>query len=52
MVEQDYGILRKGATVRNSQTNSILERVHQNLENIIRTFEIHDSGNDNKIPLG
>jgi len=43
MVEQDYGILRKGTTVRNPQANSVLERVHQTLGNIIRTFEIHDS---------
>jgi len=43
MVEQDYGILRKGTTARNPQANSNLERVHQTLGNIIRTFEVHDS---------
>jgi len=43
MAEQDYGILRKGTTLRNPQANSIFERVHQTLGNIIRTFEIHDS---------
>jgi len=43
MIENDYGIIRKGTTVRNPQANSILERVHQTLGNIIRTFELHDS---------
>jgi len=43
MVEQDYGILRKGTTVRNPQANSILERIHLTLGNIINFFEINDS---------
>jgi len=29
--------------VRNPQTNSILERVHQTIANILRTFKIHDT---------
>mgnify|MGYP000620621369 CR=1 FL=1 len=41
MIENDYGIKRRGATVRNPQANLILERVHQTLGNIIRTFELH-----------
>jgi len=43
MIEEDYGIKRKGTTVRNPQANSILERVHQTFGNIIRTFEVHHS---------
>jgi len=43
MIENDYGITRKGTTVRNPQANSIIERVHQTLGNIIRTFEVHHS---------
>jgi hypothetical protein len=38
MIENDYGIKRKGNTVQNPQANAILERVHQTTENIIRTF--------------
>jgi hypothetical protein len=38
MIETDYGIKRKGSTVRNPQSNAILERVHQTIGNIIRTF--------------
>jgi len=43
MVEDDYGIIRRGTTVRNPQANAILERVHQTIGNIIQTFEVHDS---------
>jgi len=43
MIEDDYGIIRKGTTVRNPQANAVLERVHQTIGNIIRTFEVHNS---------
>ena len=43
MIEEDYGITRRGTTTRNPQANSILERIHQTLGNIIRTFELHKS---------
>jgi len=43
MIEDDYGIIRKGTTVRNPQANAVLERVHQTISNIIRTFEVHNS---------
>jgi hypothetical protein len=39
MIEKDYGIKRKGTTVRNPQANAIIERVlHQTIGNIIKTF--------------
>jgi hypothetical protein len=38
MIENDYGIKRRGTTVRNPQANAILERIHQTIGNIIRTF--------------
>jgi hypothetical protein len=38
MIENDYGIKRKGTTVRNPQANEILERVHQTIGNIIWMF--------------
>jgi RNase H-like domain found in reverse transcriptase/Reverse transcriptase (RNA-dependent DNA polymerase)/Integrase zinc binding domain len=43
MVQNDYGIKRKGTTVRNPQANAILERIHQTLGNIIRTFDIYNN---------
>lgn len=42
MIENDYGIKRKGSTVRNPQSNAILERVHQTIGNMIRTFNKDD----------
>ena len=32
----------KGTTVRNPQANAVLERIHQTLGNIIRTFQLQD----------
>jgi len=52
MIEQDYGITRKETiTVRNPQANSVIERVHQTLGNIIRTFEVHYSNMTMEPPL-
>lgn len=42
MITNDYGIERKGTTVRNPQANAVLERIHQTLGNIIRTFQLQD----------
>ena len=42
MISDDYGITKRPITVRNPQTNSIIERIHQTLGNIIRTFELHN----------
>ena len=39
---QEYGIVKKTITTRNPQANAILERVHQTIGNIIRTFEFDD----------
>ena len=43
MIKDDYGIEKKGTTVQNPQANAILERIHQTLGNILRTFELHKS---------
>ena len=40
MVEKDYGIKKKPTTTRNPQANSIIERIHQTIGNMIRTFQI------------
>ena len=44
MIADDYGITKRPITVRNPQANSIIERIHQTLGNIIRTFELHEDG--------
>jgi hypothetical protein len=40
MVREDYGLKIKPITTRNPQANAIIERVHQTIGNIIRTFDI------------
>ena len=42
MIADDYGITKRPITVRNPQANAIIERIHQTLGNIIRTFELHE----------
>jgi transposase InsO family protein len=43
MIKEDYAIKAKPITVRNPQANAIVERVHQVLGNIIRTFELESN---------
>ena len=38
MLQDKYGIIRKPITTRNPQANSLLERAHQMIGNIIHTF--------------
>ena len=45
LLTKDYGIQRKPITTRNPQANSIVERAHQTLHNMIRTQRIR-SKND------
>ena len=42
-LKHEYGITRKVITTRNPQANSIVERVHQVLHNMIRTIGIRDA---------
>ena len=42
MIQADYGITVKPIILRNPHTNSILERVHQPIGNIIRSFKVQD----------
>ena len=43
MIEKDYGITRQSITTRNPQENPILERAHQTISNILRTFQVNNS---------
>ena len=43
MLKEDYGITRKPITTRNPQANSMLERAHQTISNILRTFQVNNS---------
>ena len=42
-----YGLKRKTITTRNPQSNAIIERIHQTIENIIRTFGVSNIVNNN-----
>ena len=43
LIKKEYGITRKPITVRNPQANAIVERVHQTIGNMIRTFELENN---------
>jgi hypothetical protein len=42
MCVNDYGIKRKVISMRNPQANAIVERTHQMLGNLIRSFQLQD----------
>ena len=46
----DYGVKKKPITTRNPQANAVVERIHQTIGNIIRTFELQDSWLDEDDP--
>ena len=50
MMTNDYGIKNKPITTRNPKANAIVERVHQTIGNIIRTFELQDNYLDEEDP--
>ena len=50
MIKEDYGVKAKPITVRNPQANAIVERVHQVIGNIIRTFELENNYIDEANP--
>jgi transposase InsO family protein len=50
MIKEDYGVKAKPITVRNPQANAIVERVHQVIGNIIRTFELENNYLDDNDP--
>lgn len=50
MLRNDYGIKSKPITIRNPQANAIVERVHQTIGNIIRTFELENNYLDETDP--
>jgi hypothetical protein len=46
MVKNDCGLKLKPVTTRNPQANAIIERVHQTIGNIIRTFNVQSMDSD------
>jgi hypothetical protein len=50
MVQGDYGVTRKPTTTRNPQANSIIERIHQTIGNMIRTHQVGSADLDENDP--
>eukprot|EP00957_Ditylum_brightwellii_P095451 7270270-Ditylum_brightwellii.AAC.1 len=50
MIASDYGAKKKPITARNPQANSIIEKIHQTIGNMIRSFEVHETSIDEKDP--
>ena len=45
-----YGINAKTITLGNSMSNAILERIYQVIGNLVRTFNIYQTYNDEDYP--
>ena len=53
MFHNYYGLKRKPITTSNPQSNAIIERIHQTIGNIIRTFDVSNIvNNDPWLRLG
>ena len=46
MCQNNYGLKRKPITTRNPQSNAIIDRIHQTIGNIIRTFVMYNIVNN------
>ena len=40
MIREEYGCIKKIISTRNPQANTVIERIHQVIGNMIRTFEV------------
>ena len=50
MITTDYNIKPKVITTRNPQANAIIERVHQTIGNVLRTFNVNETVLDTNDP--
>ena len=46
MCQNDYGLKRKSIKTSNPQSNEIIEKIHQTIGNIIRTFDVYNIVNN------
>ena len=46
LCHNEYGLKSKPITTRNPQSNAIIERIHQTIGNIIRTFDVSNIVNN------
>jgi transposase InsO family protein len=50
MIQRDYGVTKRPITARNPQANGIVERIHQTIGNMLRTFRVHSTELDKEDP--
>eukprot|EP00957_Ditylum_brightwellii_P159545 12145457-Ditylum_brightwellii.AAC.1 len=50
MIQRDYGVTKRSITARNPQVNGIVERIHQTIGNMFRTFRVHSTELDEEDP--
>ena len=50
MIQEEYGVKKKIISKRNPQVNAIVERVHQIIGNMLRTFEVQETELDESDP--
>ena len=50
LIKTEYGIKAKYATTANPQENSLLERIHQVIVNLVRNFELRNDYLDEDEP--
>ena len=50
MIKNNYGIKNKPITTRNPQANAVVERIHQVLGNMVRSFQLEDQYLDTEDP--
>ena len=51
LIQDEYGIKIKPATTANPQSNAIIERIHQTVGNMLRTFELDEMELDEEHPF-
>eukprot|EP00957_Ditylum_brightwellii_P157818 12012194-Ditylum_brightwellii.AAC.1 len=50
MIQRDYGVTKCLITARDPQANGIVERIHQTIGNMLRTFRVHSTELDKEDP--
>ena len=52
MLKNDYGITKKVITTRNPQANAMVERIHQAINQLIRTLDIKGKTDYEQLEFG
>jgi transposase InsO family protein len=50
LIKEEHGIEAKPSSKRNPQSNAILERIHQTIGDMLRTFEAENQPTDRSDP--